>query len=147
MHDAGQLPRISEVSSSETTVITRALINWAAKKKILTMRQWQDQQCIDIPDEPMSTRPSDSSNNAVLEIPYCPKHENPSFEVLQEISKEVWDQIEKGDQPPKQLIIHGLIKEKYKQRTGVEPPANEIKRIDAIARPPAFKNQGNKENG
>lgn len=76
-----------------------------------------------------------------MEIDYKPKHENPSFEVLQEISKEVWDQIDQGVNPPKQLIINDLIKEKYKKRTGVEPSANIIKQIDAIARPLAFKNK------
>lgn len=146
-HHEKRLPNMADVYTAKTTINTNALISWAEKKKVYTMRQVLGQK-YERPSQPIIERVKEENITDVvmLGLSYSPKHENPPLEVLQDISKEVWDQINKGDKPPKQLIIHDLIKQKYKQRTGVEPTANTIKQIDSIARPPCFKNQGGKQN-
>lgn len=140
LYEDNLLPRVSDIAPERTTINMRALISWSEKKRVQTMKQRLERENSKHPTKeppPKHTK----APEVILEIDYKPKHENPSFEVLQEISKEVWDQIDQGVNPPKQLIINDLIKEKYKKRTGVEPSANIIKQIDAIARPLAFKNK------
>ena len=44
-------------------------------------------------------------------------------------------------------VIQDIIVQKYFEKTGVNPPAAEVRRIDRTARPPCFKNQQGELNG
>lgn len=150
LYGGSMLPSINDIDSDLTTITTTSIVNWAAKKELLSMRQMltikERQQVITKSESHQYTEKRHVNNEVVLELAYTPKHKNLPLEVLHEISKEVWDKLGVGDKPPKQCVLHELIKEKHIQKGGGEPSLNLIKQIDSLARPECFKNQGKKEN-
>ena len=75
-------------------------------------------------------------------MPYRPRYPNPELETAIEISSTIYDNCDKGVRPPKREIIQGIVENKLKEKTGVKPQNAEVVRVDTIARPPEFKNQG-----
>lgn len=82
---------------------------------------------------------------APLRNEYKPRYSTPELEVAIEAAKQIWDSVEEGVRPPKQIETKEIISEIYLKRTGVAPENSAVNRIDALIRPPAFKNHGKKE--
>ena len=143
------LPSINDIDPSCTTVKTISITSWATKKDFLSIRQIaaiKERQEATTKFEVNQSIKNQQATTVVHQIAYQSKHDNPSMEVLHEISRQVWDKVDKGGAPPKALKIDDLIIEEYVKRTGVKPSANIIRQINSIARPPIFKNQGKQEN-
>lgn len=133
-----------DIDIGMTTIQQMAIVEWARKQRIPTIKQTLKQK---IETASLQPKSNDSPQTVIQQIPYIPKHENPELETANEISQILWDKTPVGVKPLKSLCTREKISEIYERKAGVKPLPAVINRIDTIARPPAFKNHGKKEKG
>ena len=140
--EGGYVPSYDEVLSDKTRLIPKTLGVWLKSKGIKTFRQIVAER------QAAGIQPAHDKQAAqVICIEHKPKHPTPALEVANEVSREIWDKQQAGGRPPKSEVIQDIIVQKYFEKTGVNPPVAEVRRIDRTARPPCFKNQQGELNG
>lgn len=149
LHVDKQLPRMQDIDPHNTTVFTAALLSWAEKKRVLTVRQILNQiekekaEKLRIKEFIEHNAKETASAKPILQIEYRelePKHPTPEFDVACQVIKEFWNKVEEGVKPPKQIEIQEFIETTLTKITGVKPSKAEIERVDRLTRPPCFKN-------
>lgn len=142
-----------DIDTKRTTVMTQVLTAWAKRQGCTSLRQALQQKEKDEKEqarrkefdewvEAENKKEAESKQPLKIEyLPYKPKHDNPRLETAIEISREVYDPVKPGERPPKSFVTTELIEQKMTAKTGVKPTANEIRQIDATARPEIFKNR------
>lgn len=142
-----------DIDTNRTTVMTQVLTAWATRQGCTSLRQALQQKEKDEKEQARrkefdeyieAENKKEAEKQQILKIeylPYRPRHDNPRLETAIEISREVYDRVEAGERPPKSIVTTELIEQKMTTKTGVKPTANEIRQIDATARPEIFKNR------
>lgn len=137
---------LDEICAGQTLVMRNVIISWAEREDCLTLRQSLARRGGEFggKKDKQEAPPTIIESKPVLQIEYRPlepKYPTPEFEVACEAISEVWNKQEVGVKPPKEEEIQYIIREKLKEKTGVEPSKAAIARVDTLTRPPIFKNQ------
>lgn len=144
LHEDKQLPNISDIDPQKTTVNSQALISWAEKKRVMTMKQIVNQFKKQSQEAKYLQEITERQQQPVLQIEYKPLEplfDTPEFETACDVVKEFWNKQQAGVKPPKQLEIKEFIRKTLREKTGVDPTEAAISRVDTLTRPPEFKNQ------
>lgn len=141
---------LGDIDIKSTTVMTQALLAWAARAEFPTFRQVLERQK-ETPEkerqEILEAHPltqSKTQQPAPVLIEYRelePNYSTPEFETACEVVRQYWNQYRQGGKPPKQIEIQEFIEKTLQEKTGVKPPQAAVRRVDSLTRPPQFKHQ------
>lgn len=148
LHVDKQLPSITEIDTSATTVNSQALISWAEKKRVRTLKQTIATYAKNLREQKERyefdkfIKNEASQPPALIECkPVEPVYDTPEFEAACEVIKKYWNNFDGRGKPPKELEIKEYIEEVLTEKLGGKPKQAAINRVDTLTRPPQFKNQ------
>lgn len=147
LHADKQLPSINEIDSSATTVNSQALISWAEKKRVRTLKQAmtayaKNQQEQKRHREFIKYIEEQTNDPALIEYkPLEPVYSTPEFEAACDVVQKYWNAFDGKGKPPKEIEIKEYISKVLSEKLGGKPSDAAINRVDTLTRPLEFKNQ------
>nr|DAS85685.1 MAG TPA: hypothetical protein [Caudoviricetes sp.] len=148
LHVDKQLPSITEIDTSATTVNSQALISWAEKKRVKTLKQamsayakYQREQKERREFEKLIKNEASQHPASIEYRPLEPNYNTPEFETACEVIKKYWNSFDGRGKPPKEIEIKEYIEKVLTEKLGGKPTQAAINRVDTLTRPPQFKNQ------
>lgn len=127
-----------DISTAHTLVMRDVIVEWARRERCTTLRQDLMKK---VGSHTPAIHPPKKQPLQVEYRPLEPTYETPEFDVACTVIKDKWNAVPSDGIPPKEAEMQEYIRTILREKTGKEPSAAAVNRVDTLTRPERFKNR------